>query len=245
MFKKIFILFFIALLIFSGYFFFKKQKEILTDVSKNIQELEIKSLCYLHSVKTSRGFFDEAWLKLNLIGEKVSGEYRNLPAEKDSKIGNFSGTVSALNQESMSRTADVMWNSLAEGMNVTEELLIDFVDGSASVGFGEMIDRGDGVYVYKDKSKMTYRTDLNQIACEDLEEKLIVEKYVRDNIKTIATDNAVLGGSWYVLNVHVVPSVNSGEVLYEDGHIQSSASFKYEFDVGTDKVSVNNFEVKK
>src|ERR1035437_2440226 len=38
---------------------------------------------------------------------------------------------------------------------------------------------------------------LSQIDCEALNDKIIVEKYIRDNIKTIAPENAVLGGSWY------------------------------------------------
>jgi hypothetical protein len=251
MLKKISIVLFIVFLIVAGVFFFKNQKAISPDVSdKEIQNQQVsagetRSLCYLYSKKTDRNFYDAAWLRLDLNGEKVTGEFYNLPAEKDTKVGKFSGTVGALDQQKMARTADVWWDSLGEGMKVTEELLIDFGDGSASVGFGEMVDRGDGVYIYKDKSNITYRTDLNQIACEDLGEKLAVEKYVKDNIKTIATNNAVLGGSWYVLDVNVVPSVKSGEVLYEDGHIQSSASFKYEFDSVTGELVVKNFVVKK
>jgi hypothetical protein len=241
--KKIAFFLFCVFIVIAGISVFNADRK--NNNSKPNLETESKSLCYLKSDKTDRNFFDEAWLRLDLAGEKVTGEFRNLPAEKDSKVGKFSGTVSSLNQASMSRTADVMWDSFAEGMNVTEELLIEFGDGNAAVLFGEMADRGDGVYIYKDKSKILSLQNLNQIACEDLQEKLLVEKYVRENIKTIATNNSVLGGSWYVLNVHVVPSMNSGEVLYEDGHIQSSASFEYDFNITDQSILVKNFKVKQ
>lgn len=243
--KKILIILFIVFVIIAGVFFFEK-KAISPIVDINgIQKEETKSLCYLYSKKTDRNFYDIAWLRLDLNGEKVTGEFYNLPAEKDTKVGKFEGTVGAVDKIKMARTADVWWDSFGEGMRVTEELLIDFGDGIASVGFGEMVDRGDGVYVYKDKNNITYRTDLSQIACEDLTEKILVEKYVKENIKTIATNNAVLSGTWYVLDVNIVPSIKFGEVLYEDGHIQSSASFKYEFNSVTGEIVVKNFGIKQ
>lgn len=55
----------------------------------------------------------------------------------------------------------------------------------------------------------------------------VVKKYITNNIKTIATDNPVLGGSWYVVDVTVDQNSDSGEVVYEDGHIQSKAKFTY------------------
>lgn len=250
--RKILIILFVIFVIIAGAFFLGKEKNttLITNINNEVKDSlkkleETRSLCYLYSKKTDRNFFDTAWLRLGLNGEKVTGEFYNLPAEKDTKVGKFEGTVGSLNQKKMARTADVWWDSLGEGMRVTEELLIDFGDGSASVGFGEMLDRGDGVYIYKDKSKITYRTDLSQIACEDLTEKILVEKYVKENIKTITTNNAVLGGSWYVLDVNVVPSIKSGEVLYEDGHIQSRGSFGYEFDSKTNNIVLKNFEVKQ
>lgn len=58
-------------------------------------------------------------------------------------------------------------------------------------------------------------------------DKIIVEKYIRDNIKTIAPEKPVLGGSWYITSVSINPSLKTGTMTYEDGHIQGKASFNY------------------
>lgn len=227
----------------------KTEKNNVAEKNENniVEEPKIETidLCYYKSDKTKSQFNDKAWLKLSLTGDKVKGEFQNLPAESDSKIGTFEGTVGPLNQSIMGREANVWWNSMAEGMEVKEELAIQFGDGSATVGFGEMVNRGDGVYVYKNKTNLSWIKSMSQIDCMMLDEKLYVEKYVRDNIKTIATDKPVLGGQWYVSNINVNPSAKTGEVSYEDGHIQSKANFIYSYDQKTENVTINKFEVKK
>ena len=200
------------------------------------------SLCYYNAVGKDP-YVDKFWLRLDLNKDKVSGEYDSIPAEKDSKVGTFVGTVGALDQEVMARTADVWWDSFAEGMKVKEELIISFGDGSAVTQGGEMVDRGDGVYIYKDKTKLSPSTTLGQIDCEDYAEMKIVAKYVNDNIKTLATDKAVLGGSWYTLSVNVVPATKSGNATYEDGHVQSKATFTYTFE--NQIIKITNWKVGK
>lgn len=202
-------------------------------------------MCFYRSDKTSQNFYDISWLKLKLNGESVTGEFQNLPAETDSKVGKFEGTVGPVNQQTMSRTANVWWNSFAEGMSVKEELIIDFGDGSATVGFGEMIDRGDGVYVYKDKNNLYYQKSMSQIDCDSLDEKLFIEKYIRENISKIATNSPVLGGNWYVISVLANPSAHTAEVLYEDGHIQSKANIIYNYQSSTNNVEITKFELVK
>ncbi len=105
-------------------------------------------ICYQYSKNTTGGFADRAWLKIkiSILDDKVTGEYQNLPAEKDSKVGKFSGTVGKMDPKISGRIADVWWDSLAEGMRVTEQLKIEFGEGSAVALFGEMTDRGDGIY---------------------------------------------------------------------------------------------------
>jgi len=209
------------------------------------EKQETRDLCYYRGEKTKSGFYNVAWLKLNLLNDKVTGEFHNLPAESDSKIGSFEGTVEPLIQEIMGRKANVWWNSYAEGMEVKEELAIEFGDESATVGFGEMVDRGDGVYVYKNKDNLFYVKSMNQIDCETLNEKLFIEKYIKDNIKSIATNKPVLGGSWYVTSAVVNVIANNGEVTYEDGHIQSKANFIYSYDKNSQNVVITKFEIIK
>jgi hypothetical protein len=110
---------------------------------------------------------------------------------------------------------------------VTEQLKIEFGEGSAVALFGEMVDKGDGVYIYKDNTKLTSGFQMSQTDCESLDDKIIVEKYIRDNIKTITPEKPVLGGSWYVTLININPSMKTGTMTYEDGHIQGKANFNY------------------
>lgn len=188
------------------------------------------AMCYKYSKQTSRGFVDRAWLQMNILGEKVTGEYQNLPAEKDSKVGTFAGTVGPMDPKISGRIADVWWNSLAEGMQVTEQLKIEFGEGSAVVLFGEMVDRGDGTYVYKDATKLTPGFQMSQTDCESLQEMLAVEKYIRDNIETIVPKEPKMKDTWYyatVLNINSLAKTGIMLITYENGQMQKEISFSY------------------
>lgn len=236
--KKIITLFIIGIIVIIGATMFRSQNNVAdTDAGVN--------LCYYYTKNNDIGIANRSWLQMNIKDSMVTGEFRNLPAESDSKVGKFSGTVGELNQESMSRTVEAIWDSLAEGMQVQEELNIEFGDGSAVALFGEMVDRGDGVYVYKDKTQLTPSNTMWQKDCGELNELLAVEDYVRSNISTIATNDAVLGGTWYATKINISTNNNTGTVEYEDGHIQSVAIFSYDFNTNNDSVSIKNFEVQK
>lgn len=184
-------------------------------------------MCYYYQQKIASGLSDRAWLRINIFNNQVIGEYQNLPAEKDSKVGTFDGDVGPMDPKISARTADVWWNAKAEGTTVTEQLRIQFGEGSAVALFGEMVDRRDGAYVYKDTTKLTPGFQMSQIDCEQMEDMMIVEQYIRSNIKTLAPQKPVLGGSWYVTNVQVMPATKTGTVMYEDGHITGQATFSY------------------
>lgn len=222
--KKI-IIFLVITALFILYFIFAKdpaEEPVATPETNSI------NLCFYKEEVTPSGFSDEAWLRMNLLGEEVSGEFYNLPAEKDSKVGSFEGSVGAVDPYAMARTADVWWEAEAEGFVVTEQLKIVFGEGTASIGFGEMVDRGDGVYVYKDESNITYWQELYDVSCDDLAERLLVEDYIRDNIGILVTEEPVLGGSWYFVSMTLDPFEKTGQVVYEDGHIQGTTDFRYE-----------------
>jgi hypothetical protein len=225
--KKILTYIVISIVVIILIFVFLSRNKEQEEVAQNPSKTETTDMCYQYSKETSSGLTDRAWLKMSILGDKVIGEYQNLPAEKDSKIGKFNGTVGKMDPKISGRIADVLWESLGEGMHVTEQLKIEFGEGSAVALFGEMIDKGDGVYVYKDATKITPGFQMSQTDCEALDDKIVVEKYIRDNIKTIAPEKPVLGGSWYVTLVNVNPSMKTGTMTYEDGHIQGKASFNY------------------
>lgn len=223
------IVFIVVLIIISIFVVKNKKTEIVENPIVQNQDpvKEAIGMCYQYSKDTPSGFADRAWLKMSISGDKVTGEYQNLPAEKDSKVGKFSGTVGKMDPKISGRIADVWWESEGEGMSVTEQLKIEFGEGSAVALFGEMTERGDGVYVYKDATKLTPGFQMSQTDCDSLDDKVLVEKYIRNNIETIAPEKPVLGGSWYVILVNVNPSMKTGTVTYEDGHIQGKASFNY------------------
>lgn len=78
-----------------------------------------------------------------------------------------------------------------------------------------------------------------------IEEQQIVEQYVRDNIGKIATNKPVLGGVWYVISVNINSLTKIGEITYEDGHIQSKATFSYVYNKDTKSVQITKFTVNK
>ncbi|MFA5936596.1 MAG: hypothetical protein WC822_01820 [Candidatus Paceibacterota bacterium] len=86
-------------------------------------------------------------------------------------------------------------------------------------------------FVFKNKETEIIE---NPSVSQSTQEKLIVEKYIRDNVKTIVPEKPVLGGSWYITSVEINPSMKTGMMTYEDGHIQGNKNFSY---------TINNNEV--
>lgn len=201
-----------------------------------------QNLCYYSTMDAPHGFKDIYWIRMTLpdgikIGEKVSGEFRSLPAESDSKVGPFTGTISTTPSVTSEGKIDAWWTASAEGMTNTEQLTLKFTDQKILAGFAEMVDRGDGTYVYKDPNNIPYWKEIPAVDCADLNETLAVEKYIRDNIATLSPIKATLGGTWYVIRVDTDTTKNTGTVKYEDGHMQESKTFTYSVDT-TGVVSV-------
>jgi len=236
--KKLLVFIVLILIIIVGVYLFGANKSqddnILVEEPKSIQ------LCFYQEGpnKTPGGYYDIAWLKMNLTGDKVMGEFRNYPAEKDSKVGTFTGVVGEKDPYMMARVADVTWNALQEGMQTKEQLRIIFGEGTANAYFGEMVDQGNGVYVYKDLTKLTAGMSMTDVACSDIDDRLLVEKYVRDNIQTLVPEKPVLGGSWYALNISVNPRTKTGTMAYEDGHIKGEKTFSYSINNGAVSIVV-------
>jgi hypothetical protein len=137
-----------------------QQSPFSMDLSPNVNAQE---LCYIWNTEAG----DRAMLSMDIRGEKVIGEFHFLPAEKDSKVGIFKGMVSALNIDPEKHSVDAIWDAKAEGTVVEEQLWIVFDKSIASAGFGEMKDRGDGVYVYADPTKISYSPNMQRTDCGD------------------------------------------------------------------------------
>jgi hypothetical protein len=144
----------VLLVVIVGLAYFANKKEVVAPdtsvvpvtpvpVVKNSKPIE---LCFAKfGQPNTNGYYDKYTLRIMLDGDKATGELNLLPAEKDRKTGDFKGTVGPVNGEMMARTANLWWYTVAEGMNTEEELKIIFGEGTASLGFGEMIDMGHGV----------------------------------------------------------------------------------------------------
>jgi len=157
--KKIII---ILILLIAFWFFFVKEK----DMTKEQMVGEEISICYVWNTEAG----DNASLYMNFSGEggkDVNGTFNWYPAMTDSKVGDFVGVAGSVDPESMARQMNGFWDTLAEGMNTTEEIKINFGEGVAQVAFGEMVDRGDGVYVYKNPEDLYWGPNLSQTSCDD------------------------------------------------------------------------------
>lgn len=241
--KKTLIIILIIGVVFGVFYFITKKEAIAPDtiplVTTDEDTKGPRELCFAKfSTPDKNGNYDKYTLRLILDGEKATGELNFLPAEKDSKTGEIQGTVSAVDKTMMARTASLWWYTFAEGMSAKEELKIIFGEGTASVGLGEMKDRGDGVYVYKDPKNISYKLELKDVACGDLVERASVEGYLKENISELSPVKAVLGGTWYVISSTVNLQNNSGTVMYEDGHVQEKRNFTYTTDDKQEIVSL-------
>lgn len=212
-----------------GIVYFNKtntKKEVVTPIENPVNKTPVQ-MCFYQETKTSRGLYDVSWVKMSILDNSVSGEFRYLPAEKDSKIGTFEGTVGEVDKQSMSRTALVWWNTFAEGIKNREQLQIKFGEGTAIAGFGEMVQQSEGVYIYKDINTLTYSQNMIDVSCEDLNNRILVEKYIKENIQTLSPEKPTLGGSWYITSIHLDTDKKTGIMKYEDGHVQGGALFSY------------------
>jgi len=230
--------------------FFVVSKNTKDNQAQNTDAQQFTSFCYYQETALENGLKDKAWLRLENSFQETGintlrGEYQNLPAEKDKKIGNFAGEYILDETDPTFLKAMMLWQSQAEGMSVLEELAIVFNPEEVKIGFGEMKDRGDGIYIYGDKNAITYPQTLPAISCEELNERISVEKYVRGNIATISDTPPVLGGSWYVVSLDLQTGENTGSVVYEDGHIQESLRFSYEVSNETVSVTLLSSEESK
>ncbi len=125
-----------------------------------------KDYCYIWNTEAG----DSATLRVTFSGDDGSatkGIFVYRPAEKDSKQGPFQGVVGPVDAKTGTRSASLWWNASGEGVTATEQLSLIFEGSIVSVGFGEMKDRGDGVFVYAHPKDISYSLHLQQTDCSD------------------------------------------------------------------------------
>lgn len=226
--KKILFLIILVLIVLGVFYFINNEVANAPAGDEVKKEGGSGEFCFAKfSEPNKNGYFDRYILRLIIDGETAKGELDFLPAEKDMKTGEFEGKIDATNQSIGTKEANLWWYTVAEGMSAKEELKIKFNDQKANVGAGELVDRGDGVYVYKNPGNISYTLGLNSLSCELLAERANVETFLQENIGDLSPVDPVLGGSWYVVSTILNTDKKTGTVIYEDGHIQEKKDFTY------------------
>lgn len=147
-----------VVLIFLGAMIYVKyweKKEVDTYVNKI-------TMCFTRNTEDGGG----ADMVMHITDDKVKGRFDWRPAGKDSKKGEFEGTISPVDRTMMARTLNVLWKASAEGTTSIEELKVIMGEGTATPGFGEMKRRDDGVFVYASPDKINYTYYMSLADCE-------------------------------------------------------------------------------
>lgn len=74
-----------------------------------------------------------------------------------------------------------------------------------------------------------------------------IESYLQEHISELSTEPAVLGGTFYVTAVDLMPTGagrGTGVVAYEDGHVAYIADFSYSAD-DFRGIEITNFVIRK
>lgn len=234
---------FLLCIIFLSQGDFSSDKD-LNKIKEQAKEISLlKEFCFAYlGDKDNNNFYDKYTLRIYKEGDKATGELKFLPKYKDSKVGLFEGILdfTYLNDQIVLKEGSFVWDTFAEGLNAKEELHIYFNDNKAKIGLGEMVDKGDGSYIYKDKNLVNYNSlILPMTSCFDLNEIEGIEYALKNKNNYKFLSEPVLGGSWFLVNFNLDIINNKGIAVYEDGHIQETKEFVYETDY---KGFISSFE---
>jgi hypothetical protein len=216
--KKLLVLIILILVIIGGFYFFNQQKAVtpaviapvtITPTTPVVTNNTSSELCFAKfGTPDSNGNYDIDTLRMDLNGTGVKGELNLLPAETDSSTGEIEGTVGAVDNATMARTADLKWYN--QGSDVGESLKIIFSESTANI--------------------VSYNLNLSSIPCLDFIKRTNVINYLQDNISTLSPVKATAGDTWGVDSETVDLVNNSGTVIYDDGQTQETKNFTYTTD---------------
>lgn len=89
---------------------------------------------------------DTMMFEMNRKGDSISGSFLMKPQEKDKKSYVYKGVLTG-------NKANVIADASAEGQTVKEELFFTITDSAVAIKLGEMQQKKDGIWYYKDKNK--------------------------------------------------------------------------------------------
>jgi len=155
-----------ALLLITACGHSEKKSRYSLDANANGEPV-MESHCYLQVTRgaarvegkdTIPGPVDSLYIKLEVLGELANGAYNWLPQEKDRMKGYFQGAI----DDSL---VTAVYTYTAEGKMQKREVMFKMEDKSLRVATGEM-EESEGVYLYKDKSRVTYGGPIPEVNCK-------------------------------------------------------------------------------
>ena len=121
---------------------------------KDLQEIDEETTLY--------GF---SFLRATINGMQVEGSYENYPAEKDAMYGSFMGEVN-VDANSGAYLLTTLYAYSAEGMENTEEKYFILNTDQAYVGYGQMSQNDNGLYMYEDPTMVDFTYTIPMVSCE-------------------------------------------------------------------------------
>lgn len=135
------------------------------DANANGEPLN-ESHCFLQVTKgelrimgqdTLPGPVDSLFIRMDILGELVTGVYNWAPQEKDHRTGSFQGTIA-------DDVVTALYTYTAEGETAKEEVLFKLEDDRLRIGFGEL-HKTEDVWVITDRSQATYGDPIPEVDC--------------------------------------------------------------------------------
>lgn len=127
-------------------------------------EVDAKQLCYIWNTEAG----DKAMISMDIREENTIGEFYLSLTDEQPISGIFRGVVSPVDEATNKRSVNALWEVTSGESQLTSELVIIFEEGGvAAPGFGEMADRGDGVFAYTDPANIYFPISLQQTDCGD------------------------------------------------------------------------------
>jgi hypothetical protein len=124
-----------------------------TTVSRPAAQAATEKQCYLKVIAK-----DSIIVEVERTGDSIHGIYHWKPFVKDKKISTYRGTITG-------NTANVIAESMQEGMKYDEEVVFIMSGKTLEVKYGEMIEE-NGIWKYKDMNATSEQV-LDKVDCKN------------------------------------------------------------------------------
>ena len=176
------IILFVVFVLVVGAFYFSNRKvdaPVVVAPDANIEKTEIeqKEICYFE--QTVGGEFegtvitDSAFTSVNYdVGARVYGIINWIPGEKDSLVGAYTGVVEASDVAGYPKRLNIIYAGAGEGIISRQQEILIVGERDIKTGIGEKVQDAEGVWKFKDTTKLVYENALPQVDCSTVPERL-------------------------------------------------------------------------